>query len=165
MHAFDRRQLEQMRVSNDLREPRVLAFVNEQLSHPDPRVGAVAQQVLDGDLAVWQLVDGVLDSAQMEEGFEAMLGFLDALDPDDRQALREEVGADAASLRAMAQPETVQPSAEARFYLDQVGDWQGVSPEKIREEFGFDPSRILHVEGLEERLGEPIPDGTGAEGQ
>lgn len=149
MQPHELRRAEDVRATNDIRVADVRDWVGEQLGHPDPRIAAAAQQVLDGDLAVWELVDLVLGDDDLRSGAAATLEWLQQLPAEQVAELRREVGAGAASLRALLQPSPDGPGAEAGFYLGQMGVLDEVTArvnEQLAAEF---PSA-----GLEERLGE-----------
>lgn len=121
MQPHELRRAEQVRATNDIRVADVYDWVSEQLRHPDPVIAATAQQVLNGDAAVWELVDLVLADDELRTGAEAMLGWLREMPPEQLAELRRGAGADAASLRALVQPSADGPGAEAGFYLAQMG--------------------------------------------
>ena len=73
MQPHELRRAEDVRATNDIRVADVRDWVGEQLGHPDPRIAAAAQQVLDGDLAVWELVDLVLGDDDLRSGAAATL--------------------------------------------------------------------------------------------
>lgn len=149
---FNRAQLDAIRLANDVDDPRAYSFVREHLEHPDPRVAAVAQRVIDRDLTVAELVALVEEVNHPEDVRVALTEAMRSLGPEKMAELRRRTGTDPESLRReLLEPEIPDLGPDGNFVLDQAGLRTPAAQEKFREGAAEVLRRTFNLDGLEER--------------